>query len=187
MKPMTVLRMFLIFALAISTNLALSAEPEKSVHIDGAVSNPSDWTTAHLKEQFASELKQIQYTSKGQQHTSICVALLSVLKAAGAQTDLKMDPTADPKTKNIPLRLAVVVRGNDGYTVVLSLAELLPQIRNEEAWLALDADGNALSDRDGPAKLIVPSDKKPGRSVHGIATISVLDLASATTEPTTRP
>jgi hypothetical protein len=175
--------LLVIFVLAIGTTLAMSAEAEKSVHIDGAVSTPSDWTPTHLKEQFAAELKQIHYTSRGQEHTSTCVALLSVLRSAGVQTDLKMDPTADPKTKNIPLHLNVIVRGNDGYTVAFSLAELLPQFANEQVWLALDVDGNALDDRSAPAKLIVPDDKIPARWVRSIATISVLDSAAATTQP----
>jgi hypothetical protein len=153
---------------------AVSADPG-AIHISGAVAQPSDWTADQLKTQFAAQIKSIDYQSHGQKHTSAAVPLLAVLKAAGVGTDLKMDPKADPKTKNAALRMILVVRGNDGYTVAVTLAELLPEIGNQDAWLALDADGAPLHENEAPAKLIMPSDVKPGRWVHGIASISVVD------------
>jgi hypothetical protein len=150
------------------------------VHVGGAIPKASDWTAGQLKAQFAAEIKPITYAGKGESHTCNCVPLLSLLKAAGVQTELKMDPAADPKTKNRPLRLAVVVRGRDGYAALFSLAELLPAIGNRSAWLALDIDGGELPARDGPVKLIVPQDSKPGRWVHEIATITILDAPAAT-------
>jgi hypothetical protein len=63
---------------------------------------------------------------------------------------------------------------------LFSLAELLPAIGNRSAWLALDIDGEELRARDGPVKLIVPQDSKPGRWVHEIATITILDAPAAT-------
>jgi Oxidoreductase molybdopterin binding domain len=109
------------------------------------------------------------------------VALLSVLQDAGIDTVLKMDPKIDPKIKNYNLRLVVVIHGTDGYTTTFSLAELLPDIGNREAWLALDEDGQALSAKEGPVKLIVPSDAKPGRWVRALDSITVLDPTSAAT------
>ncbi len=147
-----------------------------TIHISGPSTQPSDWTADQLKTQFAAQIKSIDYQSHGQKHTSNAIPLLSLLKTAGVAADLKEDPKADPKTKNSTLRLVIVVRGNDGYTVALSLADLLPQIGDQEAWLALDADGSPLPANESPAKLILPSDVKPGRWVHGIATISILDV-----------
>lgn len=152
---------------------------QPSLRIGGAVA-PSTWTVARLKSQFASQIREIKYAGKGKQHSSSCVALIALLKAAGTPVDLKMDPAADPRSKNRPLRLGVIVRGRDGYEAFFSLAELMEGIGNREAWLALDIDGGDLPAGEGPVKLIVPQDGKPGRWVHGVSDILVLDAAAAT-------
>ena len=82
----------------------------------------------------------IEYETHGHKHVAHAVPLLGVLQAAGIDAKLKMDPKADPKTKNYPLRLSVVVKGNDGYTATFALAELLPEIGDRPVWIALDAD-----------------------------------------------
>jgi Oxidoreductase molybdopterin binding domain len=162
---------------------ASSADSEPALHVGGDVPKPGDWTVMQLRQDFASDIKAIQYSSRGQQHTCNCVPLLSVLNAAGMQSELKMNPNADPKTKNYELRIAVVVEGSDGYVVAFSLAELLADIGNRHAWLALDMDGQPLSARDGPVRLIVPDDGKPARWVRGVQTISVVNCAAPTTRP----
>jgi hypothetical protein len=164
--------------------LSAAALAQDVVHIGGAVTKPTDWTPDQIRQQFASDIKPIDYTSKDQKHTSDCVPLLSILKAAGVPTTLKPAPGADPKNKNIPLRMSIVVQGRDGYQVVFSVAELLPDFGKRDVWVALDEDGSPLSDRDEPAKLIVPEDAKPGRWVHGIAAITVIDQGIGTTQPT---
>jgi hypothetical protein len=165
-----------IFAAILSLFAASAFADPAAIHISGAVAQPSDWMANQLKTQFASQIKSIEYQSHGQKHTSNAVPLLALLKSAGVAVDLKEDPKADPKTKNAALRLIVIVRGTDGYTVALSLADILPDIGNGQAWLALDADGAPLRANETPAKLVLPSDVKPGRWVRGIASISVVDV-----------
>jgi hypothetical protein len=102
--------------------------------------------------------------------------LLDLLHAAGISTEIKMDPKADPRTRHRELRMTVTARASDGYAVVFSLAELLPDIGHRAVWLALDEDGAVLPDRDAPIKLIVPDDAKPARWVHGVEKLSVDDV-----------
>jgi hypothetical protein len=135
-----------------------------------------------LKSELSADITSITYTGKDQKHTSNAVPLVALLKASGVSTQLKADPTADPKTKHHELRLVVVVQGNDGYTAVFSLAELLGELGNRPVWLAFDADGQPLPAADGPLKLIVPDDQKPARWVHAVRSISVVDVT-----PTTQP
>jgi DMSO/TMAO reductase YedYZ molybdopterin-dependent catalytic subunit len=94
-----------------------------------------------------------------------------------------MDPKADPKTKNSQLRLVVIVEARDGYTVAFSLAELLADVGNRPVWLSLELDGQPLSERDGPIRLIVPEDQKPARWVHSVKSISMVDESRPTTRP----
>jgi hypothetical protein len=97
------------------------------------------------------------------------VPLLALVNAA--------EPKLDPKIKNQQLRFVVVVEGKDGYMATFALAELMPDEGNREVWVAIDMDAKPLADRDAPASLIVPSDQKPERWVHGIKTIRVVDMS----------
>lgn len=157
-----------------------------SLQVSGdAIAQPHQWTVADLKQQFASQLSNITYQSHSGAHTSACVPLLAVLKAAGVGTELKMDPKADPHTKHAPLRVAIVAEASDGYAVVFSLAELLPEIGNRPVWVALDQDGQPLADHDGPVKLVVPDDTKPARWIHAVDRLELITLPVSS--PATQP
>jgi len=146
-----------------------------TVHVGGSVATPMDLTVAQMQQQFAADIKAVTYNSKGQPHVFQCVPLLTVLKAAGVDTNFKMMGGAAPKVKNPQMRLVVVVSGRDGYTVAFSMAELLPMVGDRTAWVALTEDGEALSANDGPVRLIVPQDGMPSRGVHEVAGITVVD------------
>jgi Oxidoreductase molybdopterin binding domain len=176
------------FIVAVLAWIALSASLHAAagadgITVSGAVDKPGVWTADRLKSELAADLAAISYTSRGHKHTANAVSLLSVLKAAGVQTQLKMDPKADPKIKNFELRLVVVVRGRDGYVAAFSLAELLADVGNRHVWLALDADGQALSPSEGPVRLMVPEDEKPARWIRGVQSIVVVNCAIPTTQP----
>jgi hypothetical protein len=160
-----------------------SAGAEEGVRVTATDGTATTWTAARIKEVLATEMKPLEHTSHGQKHTSTAVPLLAVLKAAGIPVALKMDPKADPHVKNYNLRLAVVVQAGDGYTATFSLGELLPEVGGRESWLALDEDGKPLTERDGPMKLIVPTDQKPSRWVRNVTSVTVVDPTAATTRP----
>src|SRR6266404_4943923 len=125
------------------------AGADANIRVQGAVPKPVEWSVGKLQEKLATEVRTVEYASRGQKHTSHAIGLLAVLQAAGAPTELKMDPKMDPKQKNYPLRLSVVIAGHDGYTVTLALAELLKDLGNRQAWLALDADGQPFPEGKG--------------------------------------
>ena len=174
----------ILAVLLAKTPFVFSDEPSESVHIGGAGIPATDWNVDQLQKQFAKEIAPVEYTGHGQKHVYQCVALVSLLKAAGVPVEFKMDPKADPKLKSYPLRFVAVVRGRDGYVVAFSLAELLPDIGNRHVWVALDEDGQPISEQDGPIRLLSPDDQKPARGVHQLAEITIVDTAAATT---TRP
>lgn len=145
----------------------VQAQEQMTIHVGGSVSKPAEWTADKLRETFASQLKKVEYTAKGQKHVSTCVPLIAIVQAA--------EPVTDPKHKNFAMRLAVVVSASDGYAVTFGMGDLMPDVGNREVWLALDADGQSLTGRDAPAKLIVPTDAKPVRAVWGVTKIDVAD------------
>ena len=146
---------------------AAESGPPESVHVGGAVNKPADWTVAKLKEAFVDQLKQVEYTVKGQKHVSTCVPLLAIVQAA--------EPVTDPKHKSYAMRLAIVVGAADRYAATFGLGELMPDVGNHPAWIAIDMDGEPLSGRDAPVKLIVPGDAKPSRAVWGVTRIDIVD------------
>ena len=168
---------FLLLALLGSSELSVAqtAPVPGVVRIGGAVNKPTDWSADKLREAFASQLTKVDYLVKGQKHLSTCVPLLSVVQAA--------EPMTDPKHKNFAMRLVVVVRAADGYAATFGMGELLPDVGNRQVWIAIDFDGQPLSGREAPAKLIVPGDGKPTRAIWGVTRIDVIDPTAA---PTTR-
>lgn len=70
----------------------------------------------------------------------------------------------------------VVATGTDGYSAVLSLAEIDPDFRAgqvaEQVIVADSRDGKPLG-KSGPYQLIVPDDKRPARWVHNLNFIAV--------------
>jgi hypothetical protein len=177
------LNVWWFYSLVVLARIAVAGDAP-AVHIDGdGVPQASDWTVDRFQHDLADDVKTIEYTVKNQKHTATAVPLASVLKAAGVDLSVKMNRNADPKTKNRSLRLVVIVRGSDGYTTAISLAELLPEIGNRHAWLAMQIDGQPLPARDAPVNLILPDDVLPGRWVRGVSEIRVIDPAAPTTQP----
>lgn len=169
---------------------AQSAFPDDaagSIHIGGAGIAGTDWTVDQIQKQFAKEITQVAYTGHGQKHNYDCIPLVSLLKAAGVPVELKMSPSADPKLKSFSLRFVAVARGRDGYVVAFSLAELLPEVGNRHVWVALDEDGQSISEEDGPIRLLSPDDQKPARGVHQLADITIVDTAAAASRPDVTP
>jgi Carboxypeptidase regulatory-like domain len=66
----------------------------------------------------------------------------------------------------------VLATGTDGYSVVLSLAEVDPDFRAGQVIVADSRDGKLLG-KSGPYELIVPDDKRPARWVHNLNSIAV--------------
>jgi hypothetical protein len=66
----------------------------------------------------------------------------------------------------------VLATGSDGYSVVLSLAEVDPDFHENQVIVADTRDGQPLG-KNGPFQLIVPGDKRPARWVHNLVSITL--------------
>jgi hypothetical protein len=67
----------------------------------------------------------------------------------------------------------IVAKGSDGYTTVLSIAEVDPEFHPGEVLVADAMDGKPLDAHSGPLKLVVSEDKHPARSVRNLISIEV--------------
>ena len=92
--------------------------------------------------------------------------LWSVLEKAGA---------IDPAKHRDQVSQTVVILARDGYRAVLALAEIAPEFEAKQVILAVRADGKPLG--AGHPRLIVPLDKRGGRSVRDVVRIELVGLA----------
>ncbi len=145
-----------------------------AITVDGAA--PREWSVNRIQSELGGEVHMIDFELHGAKHHAHAVPLILMLQKCGVPTEIKMNPKADPKTKNLPLRMSVLISATDGYAAVFSLAEMLPQIGGHPVWVQLDQDDQPLADRDGPMKLVAPDDKAPGRWLRSIATVRVATL-----------
>jgi len=88
--------------------------------------------------------------------------LWDVLAASGATDAIKPGEQ---------VRLAVRVTGADGYTAIVALAEISPQFAGRPIQLADHLNGALLPDH--ALRLVVPGDKRGGRSVRDVIRIDI--------------
>jgi molybdate transport system substrate-binding protein len=102
-------------------------------------------------------------TGQGEQQNEWTGPLLwDVLAASGV---------ADAIKPGEQVRLAVRVTGADGYTAVVALAEISPQFAGRPVQLADHLNGALLPDHG--LRLVVPGDKRGGRSVREVVRIDI--------------
>ena len=82
----------------------------------------------------------------------------------------KVDAPLGENLRGKALTNYVVATGSDGYSVVLSLAEVDPMFHDGQIVVADSRDGQPLT-TSGPYQLIVSEDKRPARWVRNLVTI----------------
>ncbi len=92
--------------------------------------------------------------------------LWSVLQQLGLVT------SANPRDRE---KQAIVVTGHDGYAIVLAMAEIDPAFEGKQIVLADQVNGHPLP--AGEIRLVVPGDRRGGRSVRDVARIDIRTVA----------
>lgn len=93
------------------------------------------------------------------------VPALEILRRAGAPLGKEL--------RGPNMTMCVVAGGSDGYQAVFALAEFDPGFTDQVILVADNRDGQPLNSREGPLRLIVPSDKRPARWVRTLTTLRV--------------
>jgi hypothetical protein len=70
------------------------------------------------------------------------------------------------------LTCVALASGSDGYSVLLSLAEVDPSFHDGQVLVADTRDGQPLA-KTGPLELIVSGDKRPARWIHNLNFIAL--------------
>lgn len=92
------------------------------------------------------------------------VLLYRLLEAAGIRLD--------PEVHEDFLRKVVVATGADGYPAVFAGGEIEPRFMAGAVLVATRRDGAALG-AEGPARLVLPGDRGPGRWVRSLVSLTL--------------
>ena len=158
----------LIFGLGLAPRSVAAADiatpsASASVTVGGEVGHPLVLDAAALAK---LPRVTVQGSDHGVSGSWSGVPLSAILSAAGVPLGEAL------RGKN--MALYVRISAADGYRVVYALAELDPQFRNEPVILADQRDGNALGAKEGPLRVIAPTDQRPARWIRQVTRIDVL-------------
>jgi hypothetical protein len=96
------------------------------------------------------------------------VSLGAILERAGLPRGEKLRGKA--------LRAVVLITASDGYQVVFTLADTDPAFTDRQSILADKKDGKPLSEKEGPFRIIAPSEKRPARWIRNVKTIAIKNV-----------
>jgi DMSO/TMAO reductase YedYZ molybdopterin-dependent catalytic subunit len=105
-------------------------------------------------------------THDGKDHAFEGVALAELLHRAGLPQGEEL--------RGPLLSRYLLMTAHDGYRTLFSLPELDPAFSDTRALLADRMDGQPLSSRDGPLRLILPAEKREARWVRMVERIELL-------------
>ena len=141
-----------------------AAEPQSGVMIAGQANTPVHIGVEELAGLPAIQVNTAFLTDHATHPASFQGPLLwTVLQKAGA---------IDPDKHREQVSQTVVITGRDGYRSVLAVGEIAPEFEGKQIILAEKMDGKPL-DADH-LRVVVPLDKRGGRSVRDVMRIEVL-------------
>jgi len=76
------------------------------------------------------------------------------------------------------LRLVVLAEARDGYAVVYSLAELSPGLGGRRGIVAVEQDGQPLSDKDGPLRIVLEGEGRPARWIRQLERLRIMRVGN---------
>lgn len=104
-------------------------------------------------------------TLYGKHVTYTGAVLTDLLAEVGAPSDMRLHGP--------PVNQIIVVTGDDAFVTVLSLAEVEASFRKAPVILAYQANGELLTGKEAPYRLVVGGELKQARSVYGVIGIEL--------------
>jgi DMSO/TMAO reductase YedYZ molybdopterin-dependent catalytic subunit len=149
-----------LLAALLSIGSAMADPP--TLTLDGKVKQPQHWTLADLRKLPTQQVSVSYQTERGPVTASFSgVPLWSLIEAAGGIDDSAKGAAA--------VRHAIRITATDGYVVITSTGEISPDFGAKGTLVATERDGKALED----FRIVMPGDKKGGRNIHDVVTITV--------------
>lgn len=145
---------------------AAQTEPQAAValEIGGEVAHPMRLTLDDISKMPHVTVKAFNGHDK-KDETYEGVSLRELLTQAGLPVGEAL------RGKNVSKY--VEMEASDGYKVVFALAELDPSFQDSKIIVADKLNGAPLPKDQGPLKLVAPLDKRPGRWIRMLKTVTV--------------
>ena len=70
----------------------------------------------------------------------------------------------------------LLVEAADQYRVVIALPELDPDFTDKQVVLAFLRDGKPLDQKEGPYRIVIPSEKRMARWVRQVTTLKIVEV-----------
>ena len=150
-----------LLTLVMVAGVAAQQKPA-SLRIDGLVDKAGTFDARSL-----AGLKRItlKVDDHGEPAVYEGVSLTEVLALAGAPVGERM--------RGAHLSLVVVAKAADDYVATYSLAELDPGFTDRVVILADRRDGKPLAENAAPFQIVVPGEKKHGRWIRQVVSLTV--------------
>jgi hypothetical protein len=127
--------------------------------IEGETVSVTAWDLSKLPQQ------TVTIPDHGTSTTFEGVLLKDVLSKVPLPTGEKFHKTA--------ASYYMVVKAKDGYRATFAWAELDSTFMDKAAYVVTKRDGKPLSETEGPFELVVPGEKRAGRSVRQITELEI--------------
>jgi hypothetical protein len=152
--------MLLLSALLVASSTLVSAEHPATLPI------PDQTITVTAKT--LEGLARVKAEAKEHENPAATyegVTLGAVLERAGVPRGEKL--------RGPGLRAIVIITATDGYKVAFTVAETDPAFNDRLIILADKKDGKPLPEKEGPFRIVVPTEKRPARWTRNVKTIAI--------------
>jgi DMSO/TMAO reductase YedYZ molybdopterin-dependent catalytic subunit len=137
--------------------------------VDGDVRNKLSLSLDDLR---AMNHQRIEVEDRGARVLYAGVPLTEILRRAGL--DIGRAPL-----QGRALASVLFVTAADGFQAIFALPELDAASPDRRILLADARDGQALSDNEGPLRIVAPADKYPARWVRNVVRLTVVQVSAS--------
>jgi hypothetical protein len=167
---------FILYAVVFATLRCVSAQDGTTLSMRGDIQKSIQWSVEEVKTKFGGQVQDVKFTAGMDKLVKVGtgVPLLSLIQAVTLKTD--------PAVKHHDLKFLIIVEATDGFRVVFSSAELMPQGGQAQAWLIWNVDGKPITGKEAPFRLVVPTDKAADRAIFGVNQVILVDGVKLATQ-----
>ena len=150
-------------ALTLSAQAHTPSPSDTLLRIDGDIAQPLAFTRAALEALPQDTIRAQAHDAPAHLYRSVPIAVL--LERAGAPSGHALRGPA--------LATTIIATARDGYRVAFSIAELDTGFVRRRVIVAPTADGQVMSDEDGPLRIIVEGEGRPARWIRQLTMLHV--------------